>query len=40
MVEPFAESSGMAMVFIATPSRQPLRDGIAEGADEGRYIIM
>jgi hypothetical protein len=40
MVEPFAESSGMARVFIATPLRQPLCDGIAEGDDEGCYIIM
>jgi hypothetical protein len=31
MVEPFAWSSGMAMVLIANPSRQPLCNGLVEG---------
>jgi hypothetical protein len=40
MVEPFAWSSGMAMVLIANPSRQPLRNWLVEGADEGFYFIL
>jgi hypothetical protein len=40
MVEPFAWSSGMAMVLIANPSWQPLRNGLVEGADEGFYFIL
>ncbi len=35
MVEPFAWSSGMAMVLIANPLQQLLRNGFVEGADEG-----
>jgi hypothetical protein len=34
------QSSSMDTVFIATPSRQPLCDGLAKGADKGFYIIM
>jgi hypothetical protein len=40
MVEPFAWSSGMAMVVIANPLRQPLCNGLVEGADEGFYFIL
>jgi hypothetical protein len=40
MVEPFAWSSGMAIVLIASPSRQPLCNGLVEGADEGFYFIL
>jgi hypothetical protein len=40
MVEPFAWSSGMAMVLIAIPLRQPLCNGLVEGADEGFYFIL
>jgi hypothetical protein len=40
MVEPFAWSSGMAMVLIANPSRQPLCNGLVEGADEGLNFIL
>jgi hypothetical protein len=29
----------MAMVFKATPSREPLCNGLAEGADEG-FILL
>ncbi len=39
MVEPFAWSSGMAIVLIAKPSQQPLCNGLVEGADEGFYFI-
>jgi hypothetical protein len=40
MVEPFAWSSGMAMVLIANPSQQPLCNGLVESADEGFYFIL
>ena len=40
MVEPFAWSSGMAMVLFANPLRQPLCNGLVEGADEGFYFIL
>jgi hypothetical protein len=40
MVKLFAWSSGMAMVLIANPSRQPLCNGLVEGADEGFYFIL
>jgi hypothetical protein len=40
MVEPFAWSSGMAMVFMANRSRQPLCNGLVEGADKGFYFIL
>ncbi len=39
MVDPIDGSSGMAIVNIATPSRQPLPDGLAEGPYEGFYLI-
>jgi hypothetical protein len=35
MVEPFAWSSGMAMVLIAIPLWQSLCNGLVEGADGG-----
>jgi hypothetical protein len=31
MVEPFAWSSGMAIVLIANSSRQPIRNGLVVG---------
>jgi hypothetical protein len=37
MVMPFAGSFGVAMSFLATPSLQPLRDGLFEGSVEGFY---
>jgi hypothetical protein len=40
MVEPFAWSSGMAIVLLANPSRQPLCNGLVEGIDEGFYFIL
>jgi hypothetical protein len=40
MVEPFAWSSGMAMVLIANRSRQPLCNGLVEGSDEGFSFIF
>jgi len=40
MVTPFAGSYGMAMSFLATPSLQPLRDGLFEGSVEGFYILL
>jgi hypothetical protein len=40
MVEPFAWSSGMAIVLIANPLRQPLCNGLVEGADEGFHFIL
>ena len=40
MVKPFAGSSGMDISNIAAPHRQPLRDGLIEGAYEGFYLIM
>jgi hypothetical protein len=40
MVEPFAWSSGMAIILIANPSQQPLCNGLVEGADEGFYFIF
>jgi hypothetical protein len=40
MVEPFAWSSGMAIVLIANPLRQPLCNGLVEGADKGFYFIL
>ncbi len=39
MVEPFAWSSGMAIVLIANPSRQPLCNGLVEGAGKGFYLF-
>jgi hypothetical protein len=30
----------MAMVFMATPLQQPFCNGLADGADEGFYLIM
>ncbi len=35
MVEPFAWSSGMAMVLIANPLQQPLCNGLVEGTGKG-----
>jgi hypothetical protein len=32
----FAWSSGVAVVLIANPSRQPLRNGLVKGADKGQ----
>jgi hypothetical protein len=40
MVEPFTWSSGMAIVSIANPLRQPLCNGSVEGAGEGFYFIL
>jgi hypothetical protein len=40
MVEPFAWSSGMAMVLIANPSQQPIRNELVEGTDKGFYFIL
>jgi hypothetical protein len=40
MVEPFAWSSGMAIVLIANPLQQPLRNGLVEGSEEGFYVIL
>jgi len=37
MVTPFAGSYGMAVLFLATPSLQPLRDGLFEDSVEGFY---
>jgi hypothetical protein len=39
MVELFAWSSGMAIVLIANPLRQPLCNGLVEGTDEG-FILF
>ena len=33
-------SSGMAMVLIAAPPREPLRDGFVEGSVEWFYLIL
>jgi hypothetical protein len=40
MVEPFAWSSGMAMVLIANPSWQYLCNRLVGGADKGFYFIL
>jgi hypothetical protein len=40
MVEPFAWSSGIAMVLIAVSLRQPLCNGLVKGADKGFYFIL
>jgi hypothetical protein len=40
MVEPIAGSSGMAIVIIVSSLRQPLCNGLVEGAVEGFYSIM
>jgi hypothetical protein len=40
MVELFAWFSGMAIVLIANPLRQPLRNGLVEGTDKGFYFIL
>jgi hypothetical protein len=40
MVEPFAWSSGMAMVLIANPLWQPLCNGLVEGTDEGFFNFV
>jgi hypothetical protein len=40
MVEPFAWSSGMAMVLIANPLWQPICNRLVEGADEGFYLVL
>jgi hypothetical protein len=40
MVEPFAWSSSMAMELIANRSRQPLCNGLVEGADKEFYFIL
>jgi hypothetical protein len=40
MVEPFAWSSGMAMVLIANRLWQSLCNGSVEGADKGFYFIL
>jgi hypothetical protein len=40
MVKPFAGSSGMDILNIAAPPRQPLHNGLIEGAYEGFYLIM
>ena len=39
MVKPFAGPSGMDILYIAAPPRQPLRDGLAEDSYEGFYSI-
>ena len=39
MVKPFARSSGMDILNIAVPPRQPLCDGLAEDSYEGFYLI-
>jgi hypothetical protein len=40
MMELIAWSSGMAMVFTANPSQQPLCNGLVEGADKRFYLIL
>jgi hypothetical protein len=40
MVEPFAWSSGMAMVPIANRSWQPLYNGLVEGTDKGFHLTL
>jgi hypothetical protein len=40
MVERFACSSGMAMVLIANPLRQPLCNGLVQGTGKGFYFIL
>jgi hypothetical protein len=40
MVEPFAWSSGMAIVLMANPLQQPLCNGLVEGADKGFNFIL
>jgi hypothetical protein len=40
MVEPFAWSSGMALVLIVNRLQQPLCNGLVEGADKGFYFIL
>jgi hypothetical protein len=41
MAEPNAGPDGMAiLVLIATPPREPLRDGLGEGAYEGFNLIL
>ena len=35
MVTPFAGSYGIAVSLLATPSLQPLRDGLFKGSVEG-----
>jgi hypothetical protein len=37
MVTTFAGSYGMAMLFLATPSLQPLHNGLVKGDVEGFY---
>ncbi len=39
MVKPFAGPSGMDILNIAAPPRQPLRDGLAEDSYKGFYLI-
>jgi hypothetical protein len=39
MVKPFAGSSGMDILNIAAPPRQPLCVGLAEDPYEGFYLI-
>jgi hypothetical protein len=40
MVKPFAGSSGMDILDIAAHPRQPLYNGLIEGAYEGFHLIM
>ena len=37
MVMPFAESYGVAVSFLATPSLQPLCVGLFKGSNKGFY---
>ena len=37
MVKPFAGPSGMDILYIAAPPRQPLCNGLAEDSYEGFY---
>jgi hypothetical protein len=39
MMEPFAWSSGMAIVLIANPLQQPLCNGLVKGTDKGFYLF-
>jgi hypothetical protein len=40
MVELFTWSSGMAMVLIANPSRQPPRNWLVKGTDKIFYFML
>jgi hypothetical protein len=38
--EAYTWSSSMAVVLIANPLRQPIHNGLVEGADKGFYFIL